>query len=161
MPETIRRAREVDDAALAQIDRDAWSGSVTPAPRWPADGGFFQGGSDPRDVLVASVDGTAVGYVKLGSPTRLPSNGHVLEIQGLAVSPAYQGHGLGRRLLVAAIEEARSRGVRRLTLRVLATNRPARELYLSAGFEIEGVLREEFLVDGAYVDDVLMAIRVK
>ncbi len=161
MPATIRRAVRVDDEALAQIDRDTWSGSVTPAPRWPGDGGFFQKDTDPRDVLVASVDGTPVAYVKLGSPTQLPSNSHVLEIQGLAVTPAYQGHGFGRRLLAAAIEEARARGARRLTLRVLAVNRPARELYASAGFEIEGVLREEFLVGGAYVDDVLMAIPLK
>jgi RimJ/RimL family protein N-acetyltransferase len=28
------------------------------------------------------------------------------------------------------------------------------------GFEVEGVLRGEFLIDGSYVDDVLMAARV-
>jgi ribosomal protein S18 acetylase RimI-like enzyme len=84
----------------------------------------------------------------------------VLEIQALAVAPAQQRRGVGRDLLAAAIEAATERGARRLTLRVLATNAAARRLYSSMGFEVEGVLRGEFLIDGSYVDDVLMAARV-
>ena len=34
----------------------------------------------------------------------------------------------------------------------------ARGLYEAAGFEVEGVLRGEFLLEGDYVDDVLMAL---
>jgi RimJ/RimL family protein N-acetyltransferase len=30
-------------------------------------------------------------------------------------------------------------------------------VYTAAGFVVEGVLREEFHLDGGYVDDVLMA----
>ncbi|NUR65391.1 MAG: GNAT family N-acetyltransferase, partial [Streptomyces sp.] len=48
------------------------------------------------------------------------------------------------------------RGARRLTLRVLGHNTPARRLYESEGFVVEGVLPEEFLLDGEYVDDVFM-----
>ena len=43
------------------------------------------------------------------------------------------------------------------TLRVLGPNATARALYERAGFVVEGVLREEFHLDGRYVDDVLMA----
>lgn len=52
-------------------------------------------------------------------------------------------------------EEARRQGARRLTLRVLGHNTPARKLYESEGFVVERILPEEFLLDGAYVDDVL------
>ncbi|WP_143674119.1 GNAT family N-acetyltransferase, partial [Streptomyces caniscabiei] len=45
-------------------------------------------------------------------------------------------------------------------LRVLGHNTPARKLYESEGFVVEGVLPEEFLIDGAYVDDVLMGRRL-
>jgi hypothetical protein len=31
-------------------------------------------------------------------------------------------------------------------------------LYESCGFRVEGVLREEFRIEGRYVDDVLMAL---
>jgi ribosomal protein S18 acetylase RimI-like enzyme len=117
-------------------------------------------GLDPGDVLVAEVDGVVSAYVAVGSPTRLTSNRHVIAIFGLAVSPAHQRRGLGRRLLLAVIEAARARGARRLTLHVLASNRDARRLYETLGFETEGVLREEFLIEGRYVDDVLMALRL-
>ncbi|MEU2632635.1 GNAT family protein, partial [Kitasatospora sp. NPDC007106] len=51
---------------------------------------------------------------------------------------------------------AAAAGARRITLRVLGHNTPARRLYERCGFTVEGVLREEFLLDGAYVDDVWM-----
>jgi RimJ/RimL family protein N-acetyltransferase len=41
---------------------------------------------------------------------------------------------------------------------VFSPNEPARRLYESAGFVVEGVLPEEFLLDGRYVDDILMAL---
>jgi RimJ/RimL family protein N-acetyltransferase len=43
---------------------------------------------------------------------------------------------------------------------VLSTNAPAIRLYHRAGFVREGTLTDEFLIDGRYVDDVLMAKRV-
>ncbi|NED74569.1 GNAT family N-acetyltransferase, partial [Streptomyces sp. SID9944] len=52
--------------------------------------------------------------------------------------------------------EARRQGARRITLRVLGHNTPARRLYESEGYAVEGVLPGEFLLEGAYVDDVLM-----
>jgi ribosomal protein S18 acetylase RimI-like enzyme len=82
----------------------------------------------------------------------------VLEVSGIAVDPALRRRGVGRALVDAAIAEARARGARRLTLRVLAPNDGARRLYESAGFVVEGVQREEFLLDGSYVDDLLMAL---
>ena len=75
---------------------------------------------------------------------------------GLAVAEEARGHGVARALLRAAREEARRQGARRITLRVLAHNTPARKLYESEGFVVEGVLPEEFSLDGAYVDDVFM-----
>jgi ribosomal protein S18 acetylase RimI-like enzyme len=156
-PTTIRRAVPADEGALAEIDRSTWSCLITPAPRWAADRKFFDGDLDPHDVLVAEVDGGAAGYLKLGAPTPLPCNRHVLEVKGLAIARACQRRGIGRRLVQAAIDEAAERGAHRLTLRVLATNPEARGLYVSAGFEVEGILRGEFLIEGRYVDDVLMA----
>jgi ribosomal protein S18 acetylase RimI-like enzyme len=155
---TIRPAREEDEAALLALDAATWSSDVTPAPRPPPDKRFFSAERGPHDVLVAVVDDKVAGYVRLGPVTELESNLHVLEIKGLAVDPAHHRRGLGRGLLAAAAEEASTRGVRRLTLRVLAPNTAARSLYESCGFEVEGVLREEFRLDGRYVDDVLMAL---
>jgi RimJ/RimL family protein N-acetyltransferase len=43
---------------------------------------------------------------------------------------------------------------------VLSSNAPARRLYESVGFAVEGVLHGEFHLEGVYVDDVMMARRV-
>ena len=87
----------------------------------------------------------------------LASHAHVLELQGLAVDPARQRCGAGRRLVEASVEQARRRGARKLALRVLGSNVRARRLYESCGFLVEGVLHAEFFLGGRYVDDVLMA----
>jgi ribosomal protein S18 acetylase RimI-like enzyme len=90
-------------------------------------------------------------------PTPLPENAHVSGITGLAVAPGARGRGVASALLAAAGQHARERGARKLSLRVLSTNDAALRLYERLGFRREGTLREEFLIDGRYVDDVLMA----
>jgi ribosomal protein S18 acetylase RimI-like enzyme len=154
---TIRPAAEADDGALRALDMATWSWNVSPAPAHPHDRPFFGIANRPEDVLVAVVDNAIAGYVMLGPALPFESNRHVLEVKGLAVDPAQQGRGIGRLLLDAAVQAASARGVRRLTLRVLGPNAVTRALYESSGFEVEGVRRAEFLLDGRYVDDVLMA----
>lgn len=155
----VRPAVAADDARLLEIDRATWSPVSSPAPKPRAGGAFFTGTTVPGKVLVAEDGGDVVGYVKIEHPTELPASGHVWHVTGLAVHPDAQGRRIGRTLIEAAADQARSRGGRRLTLRVFATNLPARRLYEQLGFELEGVLRGEFLVgDGEYVDDHFMAL---
>lgn len=153
----VRQARSQDQPALRRIDTATWTADVSPALPPPADTAFFSERRRPSDVLVAEIDRTVAGYAALGQSLTLTSHAHVLEIQGLAVDPARQRYGAGRRLIHASIEQARSRHARKLALRVLSTNPTARQLYESCGFLIEGILREEFFLAGRYVDDILMA----
>ncbi|MFF0225605.1 GNAT family N-acetyltransferase [Streptomyces sp. NPDC004629] len=158
MPEPhIRRATPEDEEALSLLDRATWSPlhAVQPRPRPPYPP-FFTERCGPEDHLVAELDGVLVGYIRLALPTSLACNVHVRQIQGLAVADAARGAGVGRALLRAVQDEARRRGARRITLRVLGHNTPARRLYESEGFAVEGVLPAEFLLAGEYVDDVLM-----
>lgn len=158
----VRLARLGDGPALARIDLATWTPAVSPAPA-PVDVDehrFFTDRTVPGDVLVAELDGEVAGWVEVRSPTPLLSHAHVLQIAGLAVDPARQGAGAGRRLVEAAVQECRRRGARKVTLRVLGSNAAARRLYERCGFTVEGVLREEFLLQGRYVDDVLMARRL-
>ncbi|MGC0377739.1 N-acetyltransferase family protein [Streptomyces sp. SAI-229] len=152
---SIRIARPDDEAELARLDRETWSTlhAVTPPP---ADDSFFNERSGPRDHRVADYKGRIVGYVRLGFPTELASNAHVRQIRGLAVAEEARGLGVGRALVRAAVAEARERGARRITLRVLGHNTAARALYASEGFVVEGVQPGEFFLGGEYVDDVMM-----
>ncbi|GAA3396395.1 GNAT family N-acetyltransferase [Streptomyces roseoviridis] len=152
----IREARAADEPALAELDRTTWSPlhAVTPPPEPGRP--FYDERHRPEHFLVAELGGAVVGYVRVVPPTRLACNAHVRQIQGLAVDAAARGRGVARALLRAAADRARADGATRLTLRVLGHNAPARSLYESEGFRVEGVLRGEFLLDGAYVDDILM-----
>jgi RimJ/RimL family protein N-acetyltransferase len=154
---TIRPATGADDAALLAIDAATWSASASPAPPPPAAVPFFDRGIAPEDVLVAVAEGAVVGYAAIGPSIPVPSNAHVMMVRALAVDPAHRGRGIGRRLVQAVVAEARTRGARRLRLRVLGPNDAARRVYEACGFVVEGVLRQEFRLDGRYVDDVLMA----
>jgi len=149
----IRHALAADDADLMRIDRRSWRWFV--GPRAPGTDRFFAS-SRPDDVLVAEVDHVPVGYVKLGRRTDLPSNRHVLQIHGLAVDPYFRRAGIGQALIGHAIEEARRRGASKVWLFVLEPNAAARALYLRCGFELVGVLRDEFRLEEHSVDDMLM-----
>ena len=149
----IRPATSADQRAVRAIDEATWSFLHSPVPLPPPEREYELDG-----LLVAELEDGIAGYVKLGPVFPIESNNHVLEIKGLAVSPRHQRRGVARALIHAAIRTAREAGARKLTLRVLGHNAPARDLYAACGFEVEGVLREFFYLEGRYVDDVLMAL---
>ncbi|MFF5721880.1 GNAT family N-acetyltransferase [Streptomyces buecherae] len=154
----VRPARWADGETLAAIDRRVWSPvhSPGPVPSTEPARPFFDEQGPPAQYLVVEVDGRVAGYLRLCPPTPLASNAHVRQILGLAVDDGARGRGAARALLRAACARARAEGATRLTLRVLGHNDAARRLYASEGFAVEGVLPGEFLLAGAYVDDVLM-----
>jgi ribosomal protein S18 acetylase RimI-like enzyme len=57
-------------------------------------------------------------------------------ISNLAVLPAAQGHGLGKRLLLHADEQGRALGLKKTSLLVAVDNRSAQRLYKRNGFHI-------------------------
>jgi ribosomal protein S18 acetylase RimI-like enzyme len=153
----IRTARGEDEETLRALDVATWSPRSNPGPPPEPDRPVL-GRRGAENVLVA-VDGSElVGSLVLGSWLPLASSRHLLEIKGLSVDPARQGEGIGTLLLDAAVARARATGRRRLLLRVLSTNPGARRLYERHGFTVEGTHREAFLIDGAYVDDIAMAL---
>jgi ribosomal-protein-alanine N-acetyltransferase len=53
----------------------------------------------------------------------------------IAVHPNWQGYGVGRELLAAAIGKAASHGARSLTLNTQVSNQRSQQLYRSFGFQ--------------------------
>ena len=80
-------------------------------------------------ILLAEVDGVTVGCVAL-----LAMGEGAYEVAKMAVSPAAQGRGVGRRLLETAIGWAQEQGARRLYLESNARLTPALHLYEAVGF---------------------------
>lgn len=154
---SIRQARSEDEQALLALHLATWTSEVSPDGAPDVAAAFLDEDTSLADVLVLDDDRPAVGYVRLVQRGPFPSHEHVIGINGLAVAPDAQRRGHGKRLISAAVAEARSRGARKVSLRVLAHNERARRLYEACGFVVEGVLREEFLLDGRYTDDLFLA----
>ena len=65
----------------------------------------------------------------------------------------------GGAMLDAFIQWARhSEVITKINLRVREDNERARKLYESRGFELEGTIRRDFVVDGHYYDHHLMGL---
>ena len=84
---------------------------------------------------VALEDGAVVGY---GGVWLVIDEAHVTNV---AVAPAFQRRGIGRRLMIELLRAARDKGMSCATLEVRAGNAPALHLYESLGFERTAVRR--------------------
>ncbi len=82
--------------------------------------------------LVAIVDGQIVGSL------HLDVSSHGFGEIGMAVAREWRGRGVGSALVAAAVEEARTRGLHKLTLSVYPHNDAAIALYRKFGFVEEG-----------------------
>ncbi len=67
-----------------------------------------------------------------------------VQVLSLAVDPPWRRRGVGRQLLDDYLSELRGEGVRRVTLEVRASNRPAQELYRALGMSWEGQRRRYY-----------------
>jgi len=119
-------------------------------------------GATERQRMFGAFDGDGligvVGIVR----ERAKKLAHKAFIWGMYVDPARRGTGIGRRLLVTAIEFARrDLGVRQVNLGVNARNASAIGLYLSLGFESYGIERDALMVDDVLEDELLMVLELE
>ena len=72
--------------------------------------------------------------------------------------PTWLGRGLGTEALRLALGFGFARGLHRVSVRVLASNRRAVACYRKCGFVDEGRERESALVEGQWQDDLIMGL---
>lgn len=80
------------------------------------------------------------------------------EILNIVIAPTYQGKGLGRELISILIREAVSRGFERVFLEVRTSNKIARKLYHSVGFEQVGVRKNYYRTCNGKEDGLVMEL---
>jgi L-amino acid N-acyltransferase YncA len=103
--------------------------------------------------LVAAEEGDVLGWARL-----LPwkQRGYQVVEDLVYVDPLHQGRGVGRTLLQALIEEARSTGCRTMVASVAADNRAGLRLHQSLGFTPVGTLRNAAYKFGLWMDISLL-----
>lgn len=73
--------------------------------------------------------------------------------------PEWRGRGIGRQAVALAVEDAfLLRDLSKIWLTVHVRNGAAIAVYARCGFVVEGVLRDEFLLEGERVDVLRMAV---
>jgi putative acetyltransferase len=104
-------------------------------------------------VLVGVVAGEIIGYLTAVGSARDPAE------LGLGVAKAWRGHGVGSRLVEAAIAWGRAHDVHKLAAEVFPHNQPTLHLFEKLGFEREGLRRSHYRRrDGALWDVVVLGL---
>ena len=75
---------------------------------------------------------------------------------GMSVLKEYQNQGLGTKLMDLLCDKAREMGKTKIELDVREDNKSAIRIYEKTGFLKEGIRTQGFLVDGKYINLVLM-----
>jgi ribosomal protein S18 acetylase RimI-like enzyme len=78
-------------------------------------------------------------------------------ILGMGVVAAHRGRGIGRRLIEAALQAARTAKFHRVELEVFGNNTPAIALYERVGFTHEGRRRHAYKLPDGYCDLLVMS----
>ncbi|MEQ1951695.1 GNAT family N-acetyltransferase [Mesorhizobium sp. CN2-181] len=148
----IMALRESPDAFTASIEEEeAFSDDEMAARAVPEAPGLFLG------VFVGNELVGMAGYI--ANPR--PKTRHKGVMVAVYVAPQWRAEKLGRRLVEAVVDHARSVGATLLHCTVRADNVPARRLYLSLGFVPYGLERDAIFADGRFFDDELLALDLR
>lgn len=156
---TIRDAEPGDAAAICRIynqgiqDRVA---TLETEERTPEERRVWLEARGPRHpVLVVEADAEVAAWGSLNSFNPRRAYDHVADFS-LYVDRAWRGRGVGRRLLDALIARARALGYHKLVLSAFPWNEAGMTVYRRAGFREVGTYREQGLLDGRWVDTIVM-----
>jgi len=161
MPDLIVRDATPDDAeAIARIYNQGIEDGVatleTTLRTVDERRSWLAARSARHPVLVATdASGNVQGWASLNQFNPRPAYDHVADFS-VYVDRATRGAGVGSQLLGSLEERARRIGYHKLVLAAFPTNTAGMRLYDRHGFSVVGIYHEQGLLDGAWVDVILM-----
>jgi L-amino acid N-acyltransferase YncA len=156
---TVRPAAADDAAAICLIYNQGIEDRVATLEterRTPEERRQWMAARGPRHpVVVAEADGEVVGWGSLNSYNPRAAYQHVADFS-VYVRRDWQGRGIGHRLLERLVDLARGIGYHKMMLSAFPSNAAGVALYERLGFSKVGVCREMGLLDGKWVDTLIM-----
>jgi len=156
---TLRPARAGDAEVVCLIYNQGIEDRVATLEtelRTPEERREWMAARGPRHpVIVAESGGVLVGWGSLNVFNARPAYRHVADFS-VYVERAWRGKGVGHRLLERLIEIAREIGYHKMALSTFPTNTGGVKLYERLGFSRVGVYREQGMLDGTWVDTLIM-----
>jgi N-acetylglutamate synthase-like GNAT family acetyltransferase len=142
----LRRARRTDAHEIADVYVTSWNeafaGRIPPrvmndvqVARWEQDLA-----ERVRSWWLAHNESAVIGFVGTG-PSRDPIDPTLGELDTIAVAPPAWRHGVGRRLMAAALDDLLEAGYREYILWTLADYPRGRGFYESTGWQASGEVR--------------------
>lgn len=155
----IRDATPADAPAIARIYNQGIEDRVATLEtelRSPEERAAWLAAREPRHpVLVAVGSDALLGWASLNRFNPRPAYDHVGDFS-VYVARESRGRGVGNALLGALIDRALALGYHKLVLAAFPSNAPGLRLYARHGFTQVGVYHEQGMLDGEWVDVVLM-----
>jgi L-amino acid N-acyltransferase YncA len=156
----VRDAMVADAADIATIynqgieDRVA---TLETTPRTPEERAEWLKAHGERHPVLVAVDqaGAVAGWASLNSFNPRPAYDHVVDIS-VYVARERRGRGFGDTLLGALAERARAIGYHKLVLAAFPFNAAGMRLYERHGFRTVGIYREQGMLEGKWVDVIVM-----
>lgn len=121
----------------------------------PLASGQWKGRLENAWVAGLLYEGQLAGIATLSRAAPYARMKHKGVISGVYIAKAFQGRGLGHRLMEALLAEA-AKLYEQIYVSVVSGNIAAVRLYESLGFERYGYEKRAAIQNGAYVDDILM-----
>src|SRR2546422_2039409 len=155
----VRPATAADADAICRIYNQGIEDRVATLEtelRTPAERRQWLANRSPRHpVIVAETNGEMVGWGSLNVFNPREAYRFVADFS-VYVERTWRGRGVGRVLLENLIELARAHGFHKMVLSAFPFNAHGMALYEKLGFRTVGVYREQGLLDGKWVDTVVM-----
>ena len=115
---------------------------------------FYEHNIDNHPLIVADMDGQAVGYASLSAYRPKDAYRSTVELS-VYVDPGYRGKGIASRLMTAILEMARDDDRTHLVISVITgSNAASIHLHEKLGFTYSGTIREVGFKHGQYLDIV-------
>jgi len=156
---TVRRAGEGDVPAITVIYNQGIEDRVATLETELRTEGerrdWLAARGERHPVFVAERDGRVVAWASLNRFNPRPAYDHVADLS-IYVERGERGRGVGRALLPHVIDAAQTIGYHKMVLAAFPTNARGMQLYEAMGFRRVGIYREQGLLDGRWVDVIIM-----
>jgi phosphinothricin acetyltransferase len=155
----LRLALPDDAEALCRIYNQAIEDRVATLEtelRTPEERRQWLATRSPRHpVLVAEADGQIIAWGSLNPFNPRAAYRFVADFS-IYVERGWRGRGAGRAVLTRLIALGREHGYHKLVLSAFPTNESGMALYTRLGFRTVGIYKEQGMLDGRWVDTIVM-----
>ncbi len=156
----VRDATDEDAAAIAHIYNqgiDDRMATLETQLRSAEERAEWLAARGPRHPVLVAVDGSGavVGWGALNAFNPRPAYDHVVDFS-VYVGREQRGRGIGDSLLSALEVRARALGYHKMVLAAFPTNAPGMRLYERHGFVTVGIYHEQGMLDGRWIDVIVM-----